>query len=252
MNNHLHTALHEAVATYNYSDIELEENLSLNQDFSLERNDYRIRLAGERGKLRTEVNKLVNSLYGLRGLGTVNQPGLERQPKQVTIAASRDNDVFGTLTLGLDSKAGLLADSLYGPEIDALRSQGRRLCEVTRLAFDTQASRLEAMATLFNVAFVLARGVHARTDLLAEVHPRHVSFYQRTLGYQIAGPERLCLRVGAPAVLMHLCLDFAGRQIRQRASDCLRRDRNLYSMFLPVAEQDSLLKNLTVPSNANG
>lgn len=252
MNDQLDTAVHDAVSTFNYRDIHLDQNLSLNPDFSLERSDYQIRVAGESCKLRTEINKLVDSLYGLRGLGAVTPLRLDRQPKQVTIAASREDDVFGTLTLGLDSNSGLLADSLYGPEIDSLRLQGRRLCEVTRLAFDTQASRLEAMATLFNVAFVLARGVHARTDLLAEVHPRHVSFYRRTLGYRVAGPERLCLRVGAPAVLMHLCLDYAGSQIRQRASSCLRRERNLYSMFLPVAEQDSLLKKLTVPGYGIG
>lgn len=230
---------------YSNSYANQQENLTLNPNFTLDRSDYRVRLVGSQGRLRTEVNRLVASLYGLRGLSTVCSGHSDLRPAQVTIAASRGDDVFGTLTIGMDSDDGLLADSLYRSEIDALRQQGRRLCEVTRLALNSQLSCLEPMATLFHVAFVLARGVHARTDLLAEVHPRHVGFYRRTMGYRVVGPERTCLRVGAPAVLMHLCLDFAGDQIRQLAGSCIGQDRNLYRMFLSLDEQETVLQKLT-------
>ncbi len=235
-------------SAYSESDANLKSVLTLNHNFSLDRSDYRVRLVGEQGHLRSEVNRLVTNLYGLRGLGTVSPIRSERQPGQITIAASRGENVFGTLTIGMDSDGGLLADSLYGEEIDALRKQGRRLCEVTRLALGSHLSCLEPMATLFNVAFLLASNVHARTDLLAEVHPRHVGFYRRTMGYRVVGPERICLRVGAPAVLMHLCLNFAGSQIRELAGSCFGQDRNLYRLFLSVAEQDALLEKLIVLS----
>lgn len=238
--------------TDDHNDGDHNGNQALNHSFTLDRNDYRVRLVGELGELRAEVNRLVSSLYGLRGLGTASTHCSQKQPEQVTIAASRGDDVFGTLTLGMDSKAGLLADSLYRPEIDALRAQGRRLCEVTRLALNSHMNCLEPMATLFNIAFVVASEMNARTDLLAEVHPRHVGFYRRTMGYRVAGPERICLRVGAPAVLMHLSLDFASTQIRQLAGSYIRKDRNLYRLFLPVAEQNTLLEKLTMLDEGHG
>jgi hypothetical protein len=118
---------------------------------------------------------------------------------------------------------------------------------VTRLVIDTEARSAEVMATIFNVAFVLAKGLHARTDLVAEVHPRHAGFYQRTMGYRVAGPVRTCERVNAPAVLMHLCLDFAEQQIRQFAGNFARGDRSLYRLFLSQAEQEALARQLLLP-----
>jgi len=230
-----------------YSGVEPDGNLTLNPDFSLDRRDYRVRLAGEEGLLRTQVDNLVASQYSSRGLCADGSLRSDIQPGEVTIVAAREEEVFGTITLRKDSDAGLLADSLYRREIDTLRVQGRRLCEVTRLAVDAQSSCMEVMASLFNVAFVLAKDVHDRTDLVAEVHPRHVGFYQRTMGYRIAGPERVCIRVGAPAVLMHLPLEFAGSQIRELAGTCVRHDRNLYRLFLPAEEQEALFENLTLP-----
>jgi len=225
-------------------------NLVVNPDFALVRSDYRVRLAGETSPLHARAHNLVASMYGSRGLVATapSRPG--REAEQVTLAASAGHRVFGTLTLGMDSDTGLLADSLYRPEIDELRRRGRRLCEVTRLAFDPELSCQEVMATVFNVAFVLAREVHTRTDLLAEVHPRHAKFYRRTMGYRIAGPVRTCQRVRAPAVLLHLCLDFARSQIRQFGGTRIQGERSLYRLFLPAVEQEVLLKKLIVPDTA--
>lgn len=236
-----------AAAPDRYSETKLTPALTLNPGFSLERGDYRVHLAGEKGLLRAKVNGLVASLYRSRGLSTASSFYTDSRATQVTIAASRGKDVFGTLTLRMDSEEGLLADSLYRAEIDQLRQSGAFLCEVTRLACNSEMSCPEVMATLFNVAFLLASDVHARTDLVAEVHPRHVRYYQRAMGYRIAGPERICLRVGAPAVLMHLSLEFAWKQICELAGTCHRLDRNLYRLFLPEAEQSGLLSKLTKP-----
>jgi hypothetical protein len=208
-----------------------------------------VRIANVESHLHTRAGKLVTSMYGSRGLMTEGPSHADREPEQVTLAVSSGNRVFGTLTLGVDSDTGLLADSLYRREIDALRTRGGRLCEVTRLAMEPELSCPEVMATIFNVAFILAREVHTRTDLLVEVHPRHAPFYRRTMGYQVAGPVRMCQRVSAPAVLMHLCLDFARKQIRRLAGAL--QGRSLYRLFLPPAEQKVLLKKLTAPGPAN-
>lgn len=226
-------------------------DVAVNPDFTFARNDYYVCLAHAQSPIHARVNELVSSMYGAKGLGTATSAQAATCPEQVTLAAcGRGDRVFGTLTLGMDSDAGLLADSLYRPQVDELRAQGRRLCEVTRLVINTEARSAEVMATLFNVAFVLAKGRHDRTDLVAEVHPRHAGFYQRTMGYRVAGPVRTCERVDAPAVLMHLCLNFAEKQIRQLAGKLAGGDRSLYRLFLPHPEQETLVRQLLMPAAA--
>ncbi len=227
-------------------------NTHLNPNFAFVRNDYRVRLVEEASPLHTKVNNLITGMYGARGLITTTATSSQTiAPQRLTLAASSGHRVFGTLTLGMDTGQGLMADELYKSEVDELRSRGRRLCEVTRLAFEPELSCQEVMATIFNVAFVLARDVHARTDLIAEVHPRHAAFYRRTMGYQVVGPVRMCPRVSAPAVLLHLCLDFARNQIRKLAGSETPSERSLYRFFLPAAEQKALLSQLT-DTAANG
>lgn len=222
----------------------------INPDFSFVRRDYRVRVASEQSPLHARVGKLVSGMYGARGLMSTRPPPSQPRPEEVTLAASSGHDVFGTLTLGVDSGAGLLADALYQAELDALRSRGSRLCEVTRLALAPQLSCPEVMATIFNIAFLLASEVHARTGMLAEVHPRHAGFYRRAMGYRVVGPERICERVRAPAVLMHLCLDYARAQIR-RLAGVGKGGRSLYRLFLPPAEQAVLLTKLTTSGPAS-
>lgn len=233
------------------SRVDLQSNLNriINTDFTLTRSDYHVSLAEERSPLHKRASDLVASMYSSRGLDTSGEAlatflPVRRRPGRATLAASRGDSVLGTLTFEVDPGNDLQADLLYRYELDELRSQGRRLCEVTRLALHPELSTREVMATLFHITFVLARSVHNRTSMLAEVHPRHAGFYKRTLGFKVVGPERICMRVGAPAVLMHLCLDFADEQISQLAGSCTRGDRNLYSLFLPHTEQEVMLKQL--------
>ena len=253
-NNHARLALpaHSSVMmpAEPYSGHDQTGHPLLNPDFAFARNDYCVRLASEGHPLYSQAGRLVARMYDWRGLRTSGLARAGGRPEdkrreRVTLAASRSHHLIGTLTLGVDSDTGLLAESLYRPEVEALRKRGGRLCEVTRLALDPKLSGREVMATLFHVAFVLSSEVYDRTDLLAEVHPRHAGFYRRTMGYRIAGPERICPRVGAPAVLMHLCLDYARSQIREFSGTCPRRDRNLYRRFLPAAEQEVLMRKLT-------
>lgn len=227
------------------------ESPAINPDFALVRSAYHIRVANKTNCLQTQVSKLIASMYGSRGLDTAQACNLSSLPEQTTLAACTGDHVFGTLTLRVDSNNGLLADTLYRPEIDEVRAAGRQVCEFTRLALDPERSTPEVMASIFCVAFVLARQVHHRTDVFAEVHPRHVRFYQRHLGYQVAGPVRTCPRVDAPAVLMHLCLDYAEEQIRQLAGRSTVTERSLYKLFVPLQEHAGLLNELISPIRTN-
>jgi hypothetical protein len=223
------------------------ENPTINPDFALVRSAYHIRVANQANCLQTQVSKLIANMYGSRGLDTAQPSNLSSVPEQTTLAACAGDHVFGTLTLRVDSSSGLLADTLYRQQIDEVRATGRHVCEFTRLAMDPALSTPDVMASIFCVAFVLARQVHHRTDVFAEVHPRHVRFYQRHLGYKVAGPVRTCPRVNAPAVLMHLCLDYAEGQIIQLAGKSEATERSLYKLFLPLQEHVGLLNELITP-----
>ncbi len=94
--------------------------------------------------------------------------------------------------------------TLYPEELDRLRQAGHRLCEFTRLAVDSKAASKPVLAGLFHTAFLYASRLHGFTHAVIEVNPRHVSFYQRSLGFEIIGEERLNKRVNAPAVLLEV------------------------------------------------
>jgi hypothetical protein len=129
----------------------------------------------------------------------------DARPDALTLLAeNKSGQAVGTVSLVLDSEDGLPCDEIYGPELAALRSQGRRLLEVTRLAINqTHAHSKQLLTLLCNAPFVYGAQVADCTDLVIEVNPRHVAYYVRLLKFDILGSERECPRVqGAPAVLL--------------------------------------------------
>jgi hypothetical protein len=121
-----------------------------------------------------------------------------------TFVAFDVGTLVGTVSLRLDSSLGLSADGLYKEEMDKLRHEGRRLCEFTRLAVDPNTGSKPVLASLFHTAYLLAHRVRGYEGAVIEVNPRHVVFYKRALGFEAVGPERLCPRVNAPAVLLYV------------------------------------------------
>ncbi len=163
---------------------------------------------------------LVRKRYAWRGYENVcaapacacAQPDCDHR---VTLVAQHGDDVVGTLTVGLDSADGLLVDKTYRGEVDELRAQGRRVCELTRFAVDAEADSKAVLTSLFGLAYIITRALHNATDVLVEVNPRHVAFYRRILGFCVASAERVCERVQAPAVLLRLELSELERRLMQ-------------------------------------
>lgn len=182
--------------------------------FQLSQDDCDIAVLEPHDPLRTHADKLIAALYAAKGLAVPVAPSMPARQER-TVVARRDNLVVGTLTVGLDGNDGLLADALYGEQLDTVRQQGGRLCELTRFAIDPAANSSALMNAIFSLGFLVGRLMHDMTDAVIEVHPRHATYYGRRFGYRIAGPERICPRVGAPAVLMHVSLLEAEAQIRQ-------------------------------------
>src|SRR5207248_5108165 len=116
-------------------------------------------------------------------------------PNRITLTACEQDDVMGTITVGLDSSAGLFVDELFRDEVDALRRDGRTVCEFTKLAMDSVVRSRRVLASLFHVAYIYARRLNLFHDLLIEVNPRHVRYYERMLGFAVKSAERLNPRV---------------------------------------------------------
>lgn len=203
-----------------------------------------IRLADTQGR-RSQASYLIQKMYGWRGYSHTPMPD---DPNRLTLVASTVEKAVATITVGFDSRAGLSVASLYPDEIAKLRAAGGRLCEFTRFAVDRSANSLELLAMVFHVVFLFAHRRFKATHLLAEVNPRHVRFYSRMLDFEAHGPERMCPRVGAPAVLLMLPVDRGAQNIANYAGrrDLIQSMRSLYPYFFSPQEEQALLERLLV------
>lgn len=222
---------------------ELPEEPECVQECVLARSGYRVRLADSPGQ-RSSASILINSMYSWRGYTTDGIDLSHHNPNRITLEASTEQHLFGTLTLGLDSDDGLLADGLYQREIDSLRSMGRRVCEISKLAFNPQYSSKEALASLFHLAYIYAHNIHNATDVVIEVNPRHAGFYKRRLGFNQIGDTRNCPRVDAPAVLLRGNLDYGAEQISRHAGSRDISEKSLYPYFFSEIEVQGLTNRI--------
>lgn len=188
-----------------------------------------------------EADGLVERRYAQRSYSVM---GGSRTAREATFVATQGAGpgIVGTVTLRADAPGERLgADQLYGAELDILRAS-RQLCEFTRLAADVPdsgAHALEVLTALFHVAYLYATEIHQADCAVIEVNPRHVSFYRRALGFEVAGPERLNRRVNAPAVLLQGRFEVIAAGIAAEAGRRVPRARTLFPFtFRPETEAD--------------
>jgi hypothetical protein len=197
---------------YRLKDLCLDQSLAQAEETTrVSRQEFKVRLATTEDR-RKSASLLIEKMYSWRGY---EADTLSRDPNRITLVAHQENTVGGTVTLGFDGPKGLVVDELYKAEVDELRARGRKIAELTKLAVDESAGSKSVLAALFHIAFIYAFHIHKYTDFVIEVNPRHVLFYKRMLGFNLIGSERLCPRVGAPAVLLHLDLDYIDRKIAE-------------------------------------
>ena len=213
------------------------------EEILLERSDFQVRLADTRGR-RSKSSLLINRMYSWRGYKRNGVTDLSHDLNRVTLQACHRDNVFGTLTVAFDSHAGLAADALYGAEIDAYRQAGAKVCELTRLAVDPKDGSKEVLGALFHLAYIYGALLHGSTDVFIEVNPRHVSFYKRMLDFEQAGECRMCERVDAPAVLLHLEVAYVAEQIARYGGHRGRGKRSLYPYFFSEREAEGLARRI--------
>jgi hypothetical protein len=163
--------------------------------------------------LRNQCNELVNAMYAWRGYEAQNDA--RSSAYELTLQASRAGRVIGTLTVCRDSFSGIPADALYKDHIDAYRTRGASVCELTRFAIEPSHRSKDLLGALFYHAYVHGGICGGLTDAFIEVNPRHVAFYKRLLRFEQIGEEKTCERVNAPAVLLHREVASVARQIAE-------------------------------------
>lgn len=126
-------------------------------------------------------------------------PGPTRAAHYFPIVAVSGDRLVGTVTLGVDSPAGLMVDEAHKGTADAIRAKGGRLCELVRLATEDDIDSKSVLASLLHCVYTTCTGVFGLTDVVIEVVPQHVPFYRRLFGFTQASEVRLCERVGGVA-----------------------------------------------------
>jgi hypothetical protein len=132
---------------------------------------------------------LVHTKYAERGLV---DPSLGRiffgpyhvMPSAATLVGQLDGTVFTTLSVVVDSPAGLPLDSVFGDVFAEFRKQGLVLGELGLFA-DRRRSLTQSLSSMYEL-FRLSYWYFRRHDFdlaVIGVHPRHAGFYQRLFGF---------------------------------------------------------------------
>jgi hypothetical protein len=213
--------------------------------FIVNHDSYGIRLTDTTDG-RNSASMLINRMYAWRGYASAHH--VTDDPNRITLTATDKGTVVGTLTIGIDSPIGLMADQIFKEELDGHRNRGARLCEVTKLAFDPSVRSKISLANLFHLAVIYARDIHGCTDAIIEVNPRHRRFYERMLGFQQQSELRMNPRVNAPAYLLHVSLQFVTEQIEKYggtySADNEVSERSFYPYFFSPREERGILHRL--------
>ncbi len=106
-------------------------------------------------------------------------------PTTVTFAGFYDDELFMTATLIIDGPLGIPIGVIFPEKTDFLRATGKKLAEVSMLAFDSKKAaqlkpmeRVSLLLDLFYTIFVYSQTQNVEI-LLAKVHPKHASSYER-------------------------------------------------------------------------
>jgi len=210
----------------------------------VESQQFWIRLANTPER-REMANVLIDRMYAWRGYDR-SSLGNENPQRVTLIAYGMDNRAIGTITVGMDSSDGLLADENYHAEVDSLRARGRRVCEFNALAIDSSVKSKRVVSSLFHIAMLYPWGLFGYTDAVIEVTPRHAKFYERMLGFTPLGEERICPRVNVSGVLMHLDFSHSDTKISEVGGlmEEGKFDRSLYPYFFTKTDADGILGRL--------
>ena len=122
--------------------------------------------------------------------------------------------ILSTVDIVMDNTPlGLPMDAIYKEELDALRNEGRRICEVGSLACSRDANWQNTFMPLFRIVFWHARN-NGLNDLCIMVNPKHEAFYKSVMVMETLGEEKFYPSVNAPAIALRMNLDHYHETVR--------------------------------------
>lgn len=194
---------------------------------------------------RSSASMLVNKMYAWRGYAGTHR--IENNPNRITLSASdKDQNLMGTVTLGIDSPVGILADEVFKDQIDIYRARGAKVCEISKLAFDPTVRSKLALGSLFHILYIYAHHMYGCTDAFIEINPRHRRYYEHMLGFRTQTEVRQNPRVDAPAYLLWLNLGHMNDEIIRLggSSETATNERSLYPYFFSKREEAGIANRL--------
>jgi hypothetical protein len=165
-----------------------------------------VRAATTRREL-TEAFRLVYNAYRLEGLVAAHPLKLRFTafhllPTTSVFSAKEADTICGTISLVLEGAYGLPLEREF-PEIVAdFRRRRTRVAEAIAFAVRrTKPSTDSAVVCRLYGALIQQAAQAGAEHLVATVHPRHLPFYCRRLGFEQVGPLRPCPEVcGNPGI----------------------------------------------------
>jgi N-acyl amino acid synthase FeeM len=205
---------------------------------------FKIKAADSESR-RGLVSSLLKSRYLWRGYRVGDLP-VSQPTQRFTLAAIEDQQTIGTITVAFDGSRKLAADDAFPAEVQALRAKGMRLCEFTKLAVDPTIGTKRVLAALFHVAYIVAHRLRGYDQLLIEVNPRHMRYYERMLGCRVLGEVRINRNVDAPAVLLTVEFGYIMQQINQFGGrpETSASERSLYPFAFSLSEEAGIIKRM--------
>ena len=195
------------------------------------------------------ISMLVNQRFSSRGYAS--QPGhtgdeMRKAMNVLSLQATIENRIVGTLSVQFDAEGGLPLDTLYQFELDSLRRKGAKLCQFTKLAVEKEVKSKSVLASLFHIAEIWAFRVRHYNYICIEVNPRHVAFYERMLSFTVLSEVRDNQQVQAPSVLLGVDLNYVATLVQQFGGkpELADKERSFYPYFFSPEEEFSLAGRL--------
>jgi len=150
---------------------------------------------GRRPEALEQSFALVQRAYRAKGLVSNTAGRLRLLPQHLlresaTFVAKEGSEVVGSLTVTLDSPAGLPLDKEYVSELQGLRRSGARIVEFNTLAVAPAHRRTGVTMLLYLAAHYWAREIFGATHVVIGVHPLALPIYRALFGFERLGGQR--------------------------------------------------------------
>ena len=126
----------------------------------------------------------------------------------VIIVKDNNNHVIGTSSITKDGPYGLCVDSVFKDEVDKIRDEclylNKNLGAVWRMiTINNYRGYIQLILSLIHYTSIIAFDYYNLDIILYMIHPKHVAWYEKNLGFYILSGPRLDHSVNMqPAMLM--------------------------------------------------